>query len=311
MAQVNTMLPNGRNSGNQTVPEVQTAKALAATLDEKIVNMAKKAIDAIYDGYQEVSDLMSKANRKAESLSGIMRNLAVEAVKLAGNSLPLARNYFAAICEVAEIHLQDQHKTPNGTLVPMGELLPLWTQTKSVILAGFKENVNPAQVKTVSGVREAVRSIREARNAPQGVQDRGAQGPMVTTAGDHLRAGWSTKLASAFNVLMLECKNLDERGQDKAAAILGAAIREIHSLRAAHDVDLKKRTGEVVNLRQELAQEDVSEEEIMEDTSDAETAELLADEIEETDDTDTDDETVAEFEELADEAGIEDNTQTA
>jgi len=227
-------------SKNQNVSSITERADKAANVDATVIALtdskdhkaakaeAHKAIDAIYDGYYRkggVADLMEQAANASAKLSEHVYKLAIRAVTLAGNNLPLAKSYFKLLCKEAETYLKAKHTDKDGKAPTIESLLPPWTSYKSQINSGIEFGCNPADFATQGAFRAAA-AKKKASMAPGGA----VAGEASVPAAAGKEGGIKGEAKIAFEALRSALLRLTDEGQNAAAPMVQECARKVAAL---------------------------------------------------------------------------------
>lgn len=197
-------------------------------LDKKDLKAAYKAIDSAYT-IQWGKDGILELEGKLEGLRGKVGEHVFDVAKVAfercKGALVVARQYFLALCEQAENHIQAKYIEQFKEEKPIGQLIPMWSQYKSSIAKGMERGIDPMERRedtdslkypTAATYRAAVQEIeaKERSTGSQAGNDRNSQSE-TTNQLQLVVKGWSPALSAAFAVLMPEMNRLTHEEQDK------------------------------------------------------------------------------------------------
>lgn len=244
------MLPNGRAAG---APDIKV-EAAQLPLDAK--QRACEAADRAYDiqiGKGGIEDTTAKLRTLESKVGEQVYSVAKDALKIASGKLILARNYFLALCAVAEQHLYNKHVEATKTEKTIGQLIPQWTNYKSYIGKGLEKGIDPMEraeagdslkYATAAQYRKAVTETGAGGTGSQAGTARTKQNGTNGVVLSLVNSGWSPMLATAMGVLTGELKDLTHEEQDKMAPLVSELATKVH---AFHEEIMRKITTDVEN----------------------------------------------------------------
>jgi len=216
-----------------------TVLAIPETKDGTAAKAAAfKAIDAVYNGYYRkggIADLSEQIANETAKLSEFVYGIAVQAVKLGGNNLPLATQYFGLLCREAELHLKKAHTDKDGKAPTIEALLPPWQAYKSQVKSGMTAGLNPAEFATQGAFRAAAKTKKDAGREPGGAVAGAASVPQS--------GGLNAVCKLQCDALRSVCLKLSDEGQTVAAELIAACVAQVAAL-------LKTNEGEAVETEE-------------------------------------------------------------
>lgn len=226
--------PKGGRSGaavQNTSLDGKTLGEVIKDLDRSDLKAAYKAIDTAYD-IQFGKDGIEDTQNKLVGLQGRVGEQVYAVAKVAmahcKNNLVIARSYFLALCSQAETHCQNKYIEKHHEELPMGQLIPLWSQYKSYVAKGLEKGLDPnstmedsdaPKFATAAQYRAAVQQIEKEERATgsQAGNERNSEGQVATQL-QLVAKGWSPKLQASMEVLCKGLNRLTHEEQDTFAS---------------------------------------------------------------------------------------------
>lgn len=143
--------------------------------DIKRVEISDKLKVAALLNLNKLFDAFKKHAKTHESLSGFVLAIAAEAMAESGGTDPMkGAELFDTAAKHAQRAFQQEHKTPEGDVVPMEVLCPAWSPRKSSVLRNMRKGVDPRDYPSLTEMTKA--RIAVTKESGRGRQERSESG---------------------------------------------------------------------------------------------------------------------------------------
>lgn len=210
----------------EDVPD--TAKHAARKALEKMASEANRK-----GGYIEVAN---KLETLTGGLASYLLSIAIQAVDLGKNSLPLGLKYFGALCNDAETHIKAREEVDN-----IKDVIPCYPAIKSTIRAAMDAGFSPKDFTGDDGKTPSYYALRKAlqdkrrdegraphRNDTGEGEEGGTAEPTVALTaqaeGGTGKVRVTPTLLGVINVMTRAINGMDNDTQDKFAEKLAALV---------------------------------------------------------------------------------------
>lgn len=230
---VASMLPNGRSNGPATV-KIEESK-----LPPEARKVSYKAIDEAYEiqvrkgGIEDTQNLLKGLQDKVGEKVYV---IAKEAIELGNGRMEVCKAWFLALCASAEQHLRATFIAKHKEEPPaIGQLIPQWSNYKSIIGKGFDLKLNPLAIDevgkhetypTASDFRAAVQKASQATGSQAGsTRASNASSPVLSL----IDRGWAPSLAQSMQVLCEGLNSLSKEEQERTAPWVAELANRVHA----------------------------------------------------------------------------------